>query len=48
MTTADFGWDDYIVSVPDYFPDLHGNLIEVVWAHAVNSQTKLIDAIEGN
>lgn len=34
-----------IPSVADYFPDLGGNLTNIEWHHAVNSQSRLAEAL---
>lgn len=34
-----------IPSVADYFPDLEGNLTRIQWQHAVNSQSRLEEAL---
>jgi len=36
-----------IVVVSDFFPELNGDLTKVIWAHGVNSQQKLLEAVEG-
>lgn len=35
-----------IPSIQEYFPDLHGDLINLSWAHAVNNQSLLTEAID--
>ncbi|XP_046388576.1 protein FAM151B isoform X2 [Ischnura elegans] len=37
-----------IPAVPDFFPQIHGDLTKVTWAHAVNSMALLMEALEGN
>ncbi|XP_071454758.1 protein FAM151B isoform X2 [Hetaerina americana] len=37
-----------IPAVPDFFPQIHGDLTKVTWAHAVNSMRLLKGALEGN
>lgn len=34
-----------IPNVQDYFPDLNGDLTKLTWAHAVNNQSHLSEAI---
>lgn len=35
-----------IPSIQEYFPDLHGDLTHLSWAHAVNNQSLLSEAID--
>lgn len=36
-----------VVNVIDFFPGINDDLSLVRWAHAVNSHTKLVDALNG-
>ena len=38
----------FFPDVPDYWPDVSGDLTKVIWSHATNSQQKLEEAIIGN
>lgn len=44
-TTGTVHKDSSIPSVQDYFDNLAGDMTRVTWAHAVNSQSKLSDAL---
>ncbi|XP_063914706.1 protein FAM151B isoform X2 [Zophobas morio] len=36
------------MDINDFFPDIHGNLTKITWAHAVNSQTYLKNALNSS
>jgi hypothetical protein len=36
-----------ITDVPDYWPELDGDLTKVIWSHATNSIEKLEQALSG-
>jgi hypothetical protein len=33
------------MDINDFFPDIHGNLTKITWAHAVNNKTYLASAL---